>query len=530
MIGNPAAGHTIVCGMGHLGRRIVDLLDRLGHRLVIIAPASPDASELASTPGVSFVRGDARDDRLLRDAGIAEARAVIIVTDDDLANVSIALDARRLNPNAAIIVRLFDQELGAHLEKSAQITRALSSSALAAPVFVAAAMGAHVRGSFELGDTVGLIEEVDATSAPPPDGQAVIVRSHDGALRPPERSTRLRLVDKTSTRKSTPRSSHLLAGLREWWRDVPASVRVALAALAGVVVFSVVLFQLTMGLSPVDAFYFVITTITTVGYGDYNFMNAPAALKLYGAFLMLCGAALLATLFSLVTDAILGARFRDVLARGCAEMKGHVIVAGLGSIGYRLVRELVKSGETVVAIEQQEQGDFVRAARELSPVILGNARTAETLRRAGLAGARALIAATDNDLVNLGAALAAKRARNDCRVVVRVFDSDLAEKMQHSLGVDAVRSASAAAAPTFVGCALCPEALQGVVLDDGLVLVFHRPAGSASERPDENESILFVRRAGQRHFERPSPGIAPAPGDEVIGTCWHPFPKGWAGA
>ena len=46
------------------------------------------------------------------------------VTDDDLTNVSIALDARRLNPKVVVIVRIFDQRLASHFEKAAHIDRA----------------------------------------------------------------------------------------------------------------------------------------------------------------------------------------------------------------------------------------------------------------------------------------------------------------------------------------------------------------------------------------------------------------------
>jgi hypothetical protein len=396
-------------------------------------------------------------------------------------------------------------------------------------------MGAHVRGSFVTGDEVGIVEDLVLGAGPVPFGCAVVAAARGGrTVHAPtagptqagDRVTCLRLAARRAEAARKPADSLFraaLAGLRDWWRQVPGPARLALAALAGVVAFSVVLFQLALDLSPVDAFYFVITTITTVGYGDHNFADAALGMKLYGSFLMLCGAALLATLFSLVTDAVLGKRFRGLFARDCSQARGQVIVAGLGSIGYRLVKELVRSGEAVVAIEQREAGEFVQPAREEATVVLGNARMGETLRRAGVAGAKALVAATDNDLVNLTAGLAAKHARPDCRVVVRVFDSQLAEKMQGSLGVDAVLSVSAAAAPTFVGCALCARALQGVVLDDGLVLICRRQAGEGATCPAEAEAVLFVCRRGQDRFEVPATGYVPQADDELIGSCWHPF-------
>jgi Trk K+ transport system NAD-binding subunit len=340
-----------------------------------------------------------------------------------------------------------------------------------------------------------------------------------------------------------------LIGLREWWREAPQSIRRALVGFALIVLFSVGVFHFALGLRMVDAFYFVITTVTTVGYGDLSLVNASPLLKLYGTFLMLCGAALLATLFSIITDLVLKTRFRDVLARGCSRYKDHVIVAGLENLGFRMAKELVQSGETVVVIDSGQEGEFTKAARETASVITGNARTEETLLKAGIAGARAIVAAGADDLENLSIGLAAKKANPGCRVVLRVFDSALAGKMQQRLGFDSVMSVSACAAPDFVGAALYPGASHAILLEDGLLAIrseivgatdaqaegvglFVRPrrwplrgrreeahvsSPAASQRPStagRNENAPFVAVGPEAEFE---------PGDEVIRARWFPL-------
>jgi voltage-gated potassium channel Kch len=264
----------------------------------------------------------------------------------------------------------------------------------------------------------------------------------------------------------------------------------------------VALFHWQMRLPFVDALYFVVTIITTVGFGDYNFQNAPPALKLYGTLLMLCGAAILALLFSIITDLVLSMRFRDVLARGCGRLQGHIIVAGLGNLGFRVVRELARNGETVVAVERDAGAKFVDTARSLAPVVLGNARAEETLQKAGLAGAKAVLALTDDDIANLSIGLAAKRARPDVWSVLRVFDASLADKLRASLGVDAVLSVSAEAAATFVGAALGPDVLHGFLLGDFLVVIFKRPLapGPTPSPAARNEIPLTVGAIGARWY------------------------------
>ncbi len=157
--------------------------------------------------------------------------------------------------------------------------------------------------------------------------------------------------------------------------------------MVGLIAASVVVFHRALKIPYVDSFYFVITTISTVGYGDYNLQCAPSWLKLYGCVVMICGVALVAMFVGLITDLVLQMRLRDVISRGSSRSKGHVIIAGLGNIGIRLVQQLLDHGERVVAVERDED-EFVQAARELAPVVLGNARMKETLRKAGAAARR----------------------------------------------------------------------------------------------------------------------------------------------
>ena len=153
--------HVIVCGLGHVGYRISCLLTKLGRPGVAVArkAAASWIDSIESSFGVML--GDAREDAVLRRAGIDRAAAVFAVTDDDLTNVSIALDARRLNPKVVVIVRIFDQRLASHFEKAAHIDRGMSASALVMPAFVAAALGGTVRGSFEAGGVRWTLDEME---------------------------------------------------------------------------------------------------------------------------------------------------------------------------------------------------------------------------------------------------------------------------------------------------------------------------------------------------------------------------------
>ena len=101
-------GHYIVCGMGHLGYRIADLLLRLGEGAAVITEGSrEDWVGDVEARGARIVRGDARSAARLRDAGIDGARALIAAIKLDMTNVEIAVEARQLRPE------LLRREVGA---------------------------------------------------------------------------------------------------------------------------------------------------------------------------------------------------------------------------------------------------------------------------------------------------------------------------------------------------------------------------------------------------------------------------------
>ena len=115
---------------------------------------------------------------------------------------------------------------------------------------------------------------------------------------------------------------------------------------------------------------------------------------------------------------------------------GHVIVCGLGRVGYRLAMMLLRLGERVVVINETARADWLRAVTDAgAEVISGDARSAATLAAAGLPTAKAIIAATNHDVVNIETALDARQERPDLPIVVRLFDRDLADMLEDRLGV-----------------------------------------------------------------------------------------------
>jgi Trk K+ transport system NAD-binding subunit len=210
----------------------------------------------------------------------------------------------------------------------------------------------------------------------------------------------------------------------------------------------------------VDAFYFTIETIATVGYGDFSFRRQPTWLRLFAIGLMIFGAVLATVFFALLTNLLVSRRIEESLGRRrVTGLAGHVVVIGLGSIGVRVVQQLRAAGSEVVAVDSDEGNRYLAQIRGAGvPVVIADATLPETLQAVNLAQASAVAVLTSDDLVNLETGLAVRDQigpRGDgVPVVLRLFERQLAGTVERSLGIGLVRSTAALAAPWFVGAAL----------------------------------------------------------------------------
>src|SRR5262249_11459072 len=121
----------ILCGLGRLGRDVLVTLRAANLNIVVIDQKRPPENGLDH---VTYLQGDIRDRALLERAGVMSARAVILATSDDLANIAAALQVRSMSASVRLVIRMFNQNLLARLSKTLSNVVALSVSALTAPL------------------------------------------------------------------------------------------------------------------------------------------------------------------------------------------------------------------------------------------------------------------------------------------------------------------------------------------------------------------------------------------------------------
>lgn len=143
----------------------------------------------------------------------------------------------------------------------------------------------------------------------------------------------------------------------------------------------------------------------------------------------------------------------------------------MGDVGHRVCAELGESGVPFLIVDRKSDADHADAARAGGAFLTGDARTAAVLDEAGVQKARAIVAVSGDDAVNVGIALEARAQNPEVRTVVRMFDPELARKMERGMGIDAVMSASAIAAPAFVASALYADAFAATAVGGELVVL-----------------------------------------------------------
>lgn len=145
--------HIVLVGFGRLGFRTFRLLRQLGQEVVVIErDAGSEFLDEVRHDGAPLLIGDARREAILMDAHVQSARSIILATNDDLANLEVALDARKLNPEIRVVLRMFDQNMADKVRDGFNIPIAMSQSALSAPAFAAAALEREITGSYLVGN------------------------------------------------------------------------------------------------------------------------------------------------------------------------------------------------------------------------------------------------------------------------------------------------------------------------------------------------------------------------------------------
>jgi Trk K+ transport system NAD-binding subunit len=555
-----AGGHIVVFGFQGVGRRIVRQLTTSGIQVVVVDPHADAAQQVdLQRWGASYLAGYGDSQDTLAAAGVADALAVLCVTDDDVRNIRLALLARDVSPDIRIVVRMANASVGSALKGVASPGAVLDVAALASPSFVEAAVNRTTHAITIAGQRFvmatlpspreGSIADVWDGLAPVAVRGAVAspaqpVHSGDHLVHAGDLVTLIGTEEDYRHAGIEPEAEHAQAigpNLRRRVREGIAAIsdavdrpfRIAFGVLLGLSAVSIgvlmAAYQEPDGtpMSLLDALYFTAETIATVGFGDFYFRDQPALLRLWAVVLIIMGAALVAIATALLTNALVTRRLEQSLGRQrLTGLKDHIVVVGLGRVGSAVAIGLRQAGYEVAIIDGGEGQRFIPQMREAGiPVLIGDATLPETQEAAGIHRAAGVAVLTSDDLVNIETGLAVRGVMGDrpVPIALRVFSRNLARLVGAELDAGLPRSIAELASPWFVGAAVGIDVLGTFYVGPTLLIaarldvVAGGPLEGMSVREIEARArVVVITRAGESSgLERPQAASTVGAGDSV---------------
>ncbi|MDY6785337.1 MAG: NAD-binding protein [Cyanobacteriota bacterium] len=479
--------HIIVSGLGRTGYKIFKLLGQQDAHVVGISdrPMPGERKE-------NIVIGDLRAASTLVAAGIRQAQTLVLASSDDGLNLAILTQARVLNPRIRIVNRIFNATLGARLDKTLLNHVSTSVSSLAAPTFVFAALGNKAIGQLQLFDRTWPIHEEIIDENHPWLGRSLgslwdnrsrmliyylPASSEFDLITAIVESKQLQVGDRLivgtkpqirATRRPKIRKLlKVLANLRQFSHYGRPVTLVSLALLATIFMATLTYVLVNFNTSIVDALYFSVGAITGAGGKEEVAEQGSDGVKIFTAIMMLVGAGVIGICYALINDFILGSRIRQFWDAARVPSRNHYIVCGLGELGLYVLEQFIEQGYEVVAIESNPSNRLLHAARSLGiPVILEDARLADSLKAANVSTAAALLAVTNSDTINVEISLCARGLQPKLPVVARNQDPEFSWAVQQVFGFEMVLCPNELATPAFAAAALGGKILGNGMTDD----------------------------------------------------------------
>jgi voltage-gated potassium channel Kch len=550
------ADHYIVCGGNTLAHRlVVELTEQYEVPVIAIVPSR----DLDHAPQIISILGETAvvvaptiTEEVLTAAGASDARGIALVDGDDQSNIHAALRIQALNEDVRIVLRIYNQRLGNHIERLLKNCSALSRSATAAPAFVNAALrrrnsvrvgsqsvSLHVDAHDEREDflctVADRIDTQDFTrmrmlpDSPGPAAVWIGRTERQQVVEPGSRAV-LGFVDEEP-------GPVLSRGSRLLWRLIDVvrfftsvQLRMVLLGSAVAVIGS---FTLIWALARPFAWAVYETLLDIAGSAVPDLYGQPASGGVGGPWqrvaqvaITLSGVPLMAVVTAVLVENAASQR-RGALRQPSGGVRGHVVVVGLGNVGTRVATLIHDLGIPVVCIERDSSARGILAVQALDiPVLTGEAPLEHHLRRARVHRSRAVIAMTGDDAANLEACLEARAIAPDVRIVLRMFDDDFATRLYQSFTNAASRSVSYLAAPAFAAALMGREVLGTLSVYRHVVLIAEFVADDGSDlvgrtlRDIEDSGeirVIAVRSPAARDYLwRPDRGRHIGVGDKYV--------------
>jgi Trk K+ transport system NAD-binding subunit len=151
----PERNHIVLVGLGRVGSRVALFLKDFKQLIVGISLKSDLAGGIFDN--IPLIQGFTENS--LSEAHISTAKSVVIVTDDEILNLEVALTVQRINPTIPLVIRTSGARLTQHLSHLLPNAQIWDVYAVAAEVFAGAAFGENILYLFRCENQTILVTE-----------------------------------------------------------------------------------------------------------------------------------------------------------------------------------------------------------------------------------------------------------------------------------------------------------------------------------------------------------------------------------
>lgn len=182
-----------------------------------------------------------------------------------------------------------------------------------------------------------------------------------------------------------------------------------------------------------DAFYMTVITVATVGYEEVHPLSNNG--KVFTTFLIITSFGTFAYAVSSITRFVLDGEFNELfknrkLSATIDKLSGHVIICGYGRNGRQAAQVLKRHKKRFVVIEKNTAITSAMTHQYSDLVISGDSTQDETLIRAGIHRASALITTLPVDADNLFIVLSARNLNKDLTIISRASEDNSDTKLK----------------------------------------------------------------------------------------------------
>ena len=526
----------IICGLGRLGQATLVNLVKFGHSSLPISVVAIDKTSLIDVEFIEvytllsqpIIVGDCRQLDLLEEAGVASARAILLLTKDESVNIETALLVRRHYPFVHIVIRSARSNLNSLLKNQLNQFVALNATELPAETFALAGLGDELLSIFAIeelqfrviqreitGHDYGYVEiplsetqqrqsrlltfmpcaTLDRNLEQTISGSSLFhCWQPDTCISAQDIISSIH-VDSVSHHHSRLVSSNLVGWpwvkafwnkfasigwarrfYQFWLGDAQKSLRlvtkVAITSGFTLCVMSTLILKLAIPqLSWSRAFSLAVILILG-GYGDIfgglEDLAIPTWIYLVSLLIALMSLILVLSVFGLLIDELISSRFHFLQHRPKLPQSGHVIIVGFGRLGDRVIQILRELNQSMICITDQIPSSEIL---QKVPFLIGD--VLQELKSANLPKAKSVIAITNDPILNLEMALMAKEQSQSPNflAVIRSHDRYFSESIPILLPRGKAFSLNSISAEAFAGAAFGENIISLFQLNNKTILV-----------------------------------------------------------